>query len=907
MSVGRKYRYLLTLVLPMLLGSGLSAERPDSIDGPLPPPVGLSVGPLLMDPLGFADREIQFSWQLPAGGGLVQRAYQIICASTESRLEAGPDLWESGWVESNQSLYVNYEGKRLDSRDQVYWKVRYKDAMGNLSRWGDPGWLEMALLEESDWKAEWIYLDEDEPTESYPAPYFRNEFKVEEGPIARARIYVSARGIFELEINGKRVGDDFFQPEWTDYSKRSLFVAYDVTELIENGRNAIGAVLGEMWYTGVLGFSTQKNKYGEIPQLLLQLEITYDDGSRLTVATDSTWRATRGPIVYSNIYHGERYDARLELGNWSEPGYDETTWKEVTAGGRTSDVAISPRPNQPIRVVDELRPVSMTQLDEDTYVFDLGQNISGWARIRVPGEPDRQYTLRFAEMLKDDGTLYTENYRAAESTDTYTCADGGEIVWEPRFTFHGFRYIELSGVPREAEPNLGWITGVALHNDMPEIGRFTSSSPMLNQLQSNIRWGQKGNFFAVPSDCPQRDERMGWTGDAQVFCSTANFNFNTLAFFVKWTQDLRDSQFASGAIPYYAPSFPSRPEKTSSGWGDAAVIVPWEVYRSFGYKRILKDNYQMMCDWVRCYNEHPETDEKLIHHGFSFGDWLQPYSRMGDSRYGETDTALIGTAYFAHCADLVSQVAEVLGNDRDTVYYRDLFERIRQAFAREFFDPDGRLTTEFETQAGYLLALKFGLLDEELANQATAHLVRHIREVADGHLRTGFLGTPLITSVLSENGYASLAYDVLFRTSYPGWFYSVDQGATTMWERWNSYSREDGFGDAKMNSFNHYAYGAVGNWIYQTAGGIVAEAPGYRVMRFQPMLDDALSSACADLETPYGMASSSWERTGDKVIYSFTVPANASGAFVTEEKVWRLQPGVHEFVRGNGGTIEKFQ
>ena len=554
----------------------------------------------------------------------------------------------------------------------------------------------------------------------------------------------------------------------------------------------------------------------------------------------------------------------------------------------------------------ELPARSVTPSGEGRYIFDFGQDIVGWARLQAPGAPGRAYTLRFAEMLREDGQLYTENYRAARSTDVYTCKGAGVESWEPSFTFHGFRYAELDGVPEGVIPQSDWLTGIVLHNDMPPTGSFESSHPMLNQLQSNIQWGQRGNFLAVPTDCPQRDERLGWTGDAQVFCATANFNFNTLAFFVKWCTDLRDSQLENGGIPWVVPNLPElEQESSSSAWGDAAVIVPWEVYRSFGYKRILEDNYQMMVDWVRYYEEHPKT-EGLIHDGYTFGDWLQPYSRKEDARFGETDTALIGTVYFARCVDLLGRACEVLGRTKDAEARRAQLARIARAFERKFFDQSGKLTTEHETQTGYLLALAFDLLAEEIRPQALEHLRRLIVDVADGHLRTGFLGTPLIAPVLTRFGMRDLAYGVLFKTTYPGWFYSIEQGATTLWERWNSFSKEDGFGDASMNSFNHYVYGSIGEWLYGSVAGLTSAAPGYRRIEFHPVIKPKLSWAEAELDTPFGPARSRWEVKGDVTNFEFQVPPNATGTVrVGHEPGLLLEPGTHRFRMDADGALTK--
>ena len=872
----------------------------------LSPPDQLSVGPLLDNPLGYGENLPQFSWQLPVQEkGIRQSAYQIVCAHSVSGLETRLYLWDSGWVDSEQSIFVDYEGPPLASRDLVFWKVRFRSASGVGSEWSEVSRFEMALLEYSDWQASWIFRPTEKPEESSPSPYLRKQFELDKKEVATARIYIASRGMFELEVNGSKIGDDYFQSEWTDYTKRSLYVTYDVTGHILSGANAIGAILGESWYAGKLGYSVQRNQYGEIPELLLQLEVTFEDGSRQIVVSDETWRATTGPITFTNIYDGERYDARLELGAWSTANFDDADWENVTQKALNPSVLLVARPHQPVRITRELRPRSMTEIAPGSFIFDLGQNMVGWARIKVPGVPDHTYTLRFAEMLQKDGTLYTANYRAADSIDTYTCRGDREEKWEPRFSFHGFRYVELSGLLPGVEPDLSWVTGVVLHNDMPETGSFSSSHAMLNQLQSNIQWSQRGNFLALPTDCPQRDERLGWTGDAQVFCATANFNFDTLAFFVKWSADLRDSQRPDGSIPDYVPEFPRGKKTSSSAWGDAAVIVPWEVYQSFGYIRILEDNYEMMCDWVRHYQEHPETKD-LIHRGITYGDWLQPYRQEENERRGDTDFGLIGTAYFARCTDLVSRTADILGKNSDAEKYRKLFEDIRRAFQASFFDGAGRQTTEFETQTGYLLALGFDLLPKDRQVPVVAHLKALIVVVADGHLRTGFLGTPLIAPVLSKHGEIALAYDILFRTSYPGWFYSIEQGATTMWERWNSYSREDGFGSAGMNSFNHYAYGAIGEWLYETVAGLSAVEPGYKVIRFSPRPGGPLTHAELYLDTPYGIARSRWERVEDSMRYEIVVPPNTRGEFFIEGEALRvLAPGEYRFSKRKGELLRE--
>lgn len=920
-------------------------------------PVDLRVGPLLENPISFGDRTPQFSWKLPAGVGVKsQSAYRIVCDSQPEDLHDNPGLWDSGWVQSDQTLFIDYEGKPITSGDRVYWSVQFKDQDGRASKWGEPAYFEMGLLDQDDWSAEWIFrncpepkpsekleivkaiygaLDSDEKQridvtevlrkkiknnglrirvnnslagdpapghvkqvkvdyivnekktsvtvkennilliplreESAPSPYLRREFSVN-GNVEKARLYATAYGLTELYLNGNRIGDDYFIPGWTEYKKRLHVHTFDITNAIQQGQNTIGAILGIGWHPWSLGFRTKSNPNGDKQELLCQLSITYADGSRQIISSDKSWKAANGPILSSTIYDGERYDARKELGNWSSPGYNDKNWQAVQARSIDEGVALDPLPNPPVRKIEELTPITVNEPAPDRHVFDLGQNMVGWARISVPGHPGQKITMRFAEMLNDDGTIYTENLRSAKATDEYICKGSGTETWEPRFTFHGFRYIELSGFPKGTKPQKQWVTGVVLHNEMRPTGTFTSSHKKLNKLQSNIRWGQKGNFLAVPTDCPQRDERLGWTGDAQVFTSTANYNFDTLAFFAKWCQDMRDSQFSNGGIPYVIPNVLG--QGAGSGWHDAAVVVPWEVYKSFGYRRILEDNYDMMKRSVSFYDKSDHTKD-FIYNGDSFGDWLQPYQLSKGNR-GDIPRDLIGTAYFAHDADLVSRIADILAKPDDVAEYQTLYRSVSSAFAKKFFDGNGKLTTRHETQTGYLLALAFDLLPEEQRQPAFDNLVRLITKEASGSLRTGFLGTPLINPTLTRFDRNDLAYSVLFNDRYPGWFFSIDQGATTMWERWNSYTKADGFGDRGMNSFNHYAYGAIGEWMYETIAGLSAAQPGYKHLLIAPEPGGDLTEASATLETPYGIAKSTWVRTPGKLSINITVPPNTT-------------------------------
>ena len=723
------------------------------------PAFDLRVGPLLQNPLGYGDANPQFTWRLPASEEeLLQTAYRIVVSSKQETLQSDPDLWDSGKVESNASTFVDYAGKQLSSRDRVFWAVKYWDPRDRESAWSETAHFELGLLQRSDWTAKWIALPVEPSEESQPAPHFRREFALGGNQIKQARAYITALGSFELNLNGRRVSEDYFTPGWTEYKKRVHTMTFDVTPYLRSNENAIGIVLGDGWYCGKI-MVNKRTRNGAYPEVLLQLEITFADGTKQTIVSDGSWKAATGPILMSDHYDGEVYDAGRELGAWTEPGYDDSAWQAVARRDIDDRIDLTPKPNPPIRKRETLATVAVTEPETGKFVFDLGQNIVGWARIDVPASPGRKITLRFAEMLNEDGTLYTENYRKARSTDSYICKGDGREQWEPHFTFHGFRYVELSGLDPDIKPDASMVTGVVLYNDMEPTGSFQTSNGLLNRLQENILWGQRGNFFAVPTDCPQRDERLGWTGDAQVFCPTACFNYNALAFFAKWCADIRDAQFEDGGIPWVVPDTWPTKMVPSPAWGDAGVIVPWEVYRHFGYQRILEDNYEMMAGWIRFHQKMTKENDHIWPPDSGFGDWLQPYQDPKMDRRGDTPRQLIGTAYFARCLDIMTATAEVLGKEQDAARYRDLAAEVKAAFTQTFFTPNGKLnpaTVKTETQTSYLLALAFDLIPEEMRAPALGHLKQLIVEEAGGHLRTGFVGTPLICPTLPRKAKRNL-------------------------------------------------------------------------------------------------------------------------------------------------------
>ncbi len=715
-------------------------------------------------------------------------------------------------------------------------------------------------------------------SKTFVPEYLRREFSAK-ADVEKARLYVTAKGLYEVYLNGEKVGEDYMAPGWTPYHKRIETLTYDITDRIKKGANAIGAILGEGWYAGDM--MRKKFVYPQAkPVLLVQIEITYRDGTTETIVTDQAWKATnRGAIRYSSIYHGETYDANLEMPGWNTTAFDDASWAGVIEEAVAPQPPLVPKRHYPTRATEELKTVKVTQPEPGRFVFDLGQNMVGWPRLAIPVEEGNTITVRVAEMLQKNGTLYTANYRSAKSTDYYTAAKTGTITWQPTFTFHGNRYVELSGLPEGAKPEPGWVTGVVLHSDFPSTGSFASSHKLLNQLQQNIRWGQRGNYLDIPTDCPQRNERLGWTGDAQVFCSTSIFNYDTHSFWMSWLQSVRQEQTAKGHVHHVIPD--TGCGAGSPGWGDVAVTSPWNVYVRTGDIRVLEKNYVMMEKWVGAY-ENEAKDFIVARKGF--GDWLQPYPKSKGNK-ADTPMEVIATAYFGYCTALTRKAALVLGKKDDAARYEKQFANIRAAFSKRFFDKTGKLTTQHETQTAYLMALDYNLLEPGLKQGVVKNLLRLVQDEAGGHLRTGFLGTPLIAFVLDREGHIDVAYEVLFKQTYPSWFFSIHQGATTMWERWNSYSHKDGFGNAGMNSFNHYAYGAIGQWMYERVAGLAPDPanPGYKHFFVQPNPGEPLTRARAELETRYGPASSGWEKTGDGLVVKATVPPNTTATFIVPE------------------------
>ncbi len=924
------------------------------------PAHSLTLSENFSDPLGFYDASPTLSWKLPVADDVrSQSAYRVVFTNKPAA-EVGEDkaLWDSGKVATDQSVFVPYQGPELESRQRAYWRVKFWDQDGRESPWSAEAFVEMGLLQNSDWQAKWVEFDrapqrlasikvikaeygsrESDPPEvndvtdllnraientkgsvrvvpkrlgGDPAPkktkwlwvdyevngqpkkatvhhggvfnpfppivphgeyLLRREFEVPK-KVTKARLYASALGIYSFQINGKTVGDDVLSPGYTTYSKRVETLTYDVTPLLVSGDNAIGASLGEGWYAGNFLLRKREELRSLTPKLIGQLELTFEDGTVETVLTDESWKGMdAGPLRAGGFYHGEDYDAQKELGPWCEAGFDDSDWKPARASGLGESRQLVAKRMPPVKVMQTVKAVSLKEPEQGRFVFDFGQNLVGVPQVRLPVKAGEKITLRFAEMLQKDGTLYTENYRSARSQATYIAASDGEIEWQPRLSFFGFRYLEISGLARANELTKESATAKVYHTDFQSTGQFDSSHEMLNQLQSNIRWGQISNFVDVPTDCPQRDERLGWTGDAQVFCPTSFFNYDVHSFWARWLQSVRDDQTEDGKIPHTVPA--TNFGYASPGWADVIVTAPWDVYVRTGDQGVLEDNFEAMEKWVGYYEK--ESDG-LIPKAKGFGDWLQPYTQSDNK--GDTAQDLIATAYFGRDARILAWSAEALGKADDAKRYRKLHSDIRKAFTDKYFATE-EAPAGADTQTACLMGLAYDLVEPDQKQIAVDRLMKNFDQ-AERHLRTGFLGTPLIAPVFDQLGHSEICFELLFKESYPSWFFSINQGATTMWERWNSYSHADGFGNVNMNSFNHYAYGAIGQFMYERVAGLSPDPkqPGYKHFFVRPIIGGPLEFATAELETPYGHAKSGWQKKEDELLVEAVVPPNTTATCV---------------------------
>lgn len=860
----------------------------------------------LDNPLGIDEVNPRLSWIIESvEGGQKQTAYQVMAASTMEKLNSkNPDLWDSGKVKSDQSIQIEYNGKPLTSRMDCYWKVKIWDKKSRPSAWSDPALWSMGLLEKTDWKAKWIGADTNKKNEEVkkdlstsekhikieqrgdppipPSPLLKKSFTIKK-QIKKATVYATALGLYELRINGKKVGDYVLAPEWTDYNKRIQYQTFDVTGFLNQGENVIGATLADGWYMGFFaqwGSKTPNRgeNYGSLDRkLLVQLEIVTTDDQTDTVITDETWQIWNdGPVRSADMFLGEVYDTRKEIIGWDMPEFDDSEWENASEFPATEAELVA-QMNEPIRIVKELKPIAVTEPETGTYIFDMGQNMVGWCRLMVNEPEVTKIRLRHGEMLTMDGGIYVENLRRAKQEDIFITNGKGENTFEPRFTYHGFRYVEVTGLSKKPTPEM--LTGMVVASDADLTGKFECSNSDLNQIWKNTLWSQRGNMHSTPTDCPQRDERMGWMGDAQVFSQTAIFNMNMAAFFSKWSQDIRDAQQEDGRYADFCP-YPNnkREHLNSPGWADAGVIVPWRLYQNYADERILEKHYssaKRFIDHVHLENPDLIWTQSV---GNNYGDWLngntiisEDYPKTG----GKVPDEIHATMFFAHSTRILANMAKIIGNDEDARKYTKLADEIWSVFNKNFVDSTGQI--KGKTQAGYALALNFDLLPEKLRNEAAKWMTDAVHEY-DIRISTGFQSTYRLMLELTRWGYNDIAYQLVESHRFPSWLYSIDQGATTIWERWDAYVKGRGFQSTGMNSFNHYSFGSVVEWMVKTILGINPddEFPGFKKFIIHPQPGGSLEWAKGEYNSIHGKIESEWKTENGRFKLNISVPVNTT-------------------------------
>lgn len=817
------------------------------------------------NPIGIEEKP-RFSWKLESEKqNVVQTAYQIQVTS-DGRL-----MWDSGCVKSDQSVLVPCQGEELKPMTTYQVQVSIWDNYGEMGQ--AAGSFETGLMGAENWKAKWITHTFSKKETA--CPVFVRNFSLKK-QVKKARLYATACGVYEACINGKKAGDFFMTPGWTSYHHRIQYQTYDITELLTE-ENEIAVTVGNGWYKGELGFDPKPDNYGDRTALLAMVHIEYADGEVLYIGTDEEWSVETREIMFSEIYHGEIQDYTAERKQIGRAALFEQT---------DSIGCVTAQESEPVRVTKRFAVQEKIVTPKKEIVFDFGQNMAGLVEIKLPHITDNKLVIRYAETLDKEGNFYTDNLRTARCTDTfiYGKEQVGMTVM-PHFTFHGFRYICVEGAGTDVEPEN--FTACVLHTDMQLTGSFASDNKLVNQLQSNIQWGQRGNFLDIPTDCPQRDERLGWTGDAQVFCSTASYNFNTALFYRKWLRDMAAETNAEWGVPHVIPNILGN-QDGAAAWSDAAAIIPWTLYRVYGDKAMLAEQFPMMKEWVD-YIHARVSENGLWQTGFQYGDWLALDIESGSTdRTGGTDKYLVANAYYAYSTEIVRDAAAVLGYKEEAENYSRLYEEIVEAIHMEFVTRSGRLVSE--TQTACVVMLHFNLIKPEFRKRVLKTLEMNI-EAHQGHLTTGFVGTTYLCHCLSENGLHELADEIFMKEDFPGWFYAVKKGATTIWERWNSVLPNGDFDESGMNSLNHYAYGSIGSWLYEKAAGIQSLEPGYKKIRIHPFLTKGMTEVSASYESVYGAIKSAWSCKNGKICADIQIPANTTAVICLPGKEEEISVG----------------
>ncbi|GGG92257.1 alpha-L-rhamnosidase [Parapedobacter pyrenivorans] len=866
------------------------------------------------------EKSPRLSWELVSKKyNQYQSAYQVIVASSLEELNRDEgDIWDTGKVISSQTNQIAYVGKELKSRQQVWWKVRVWDADDKAGKWSEANFWEMGLLADTDWKATWIGYDLNDHAKlgKYhlpPSPYLRNEAEITK-KVRTARLYISSLGLHEFYINGNKIGRDYFASGWTDYDKRVYYNAYDVTSYLQNGTNVFGAVLSDGWYSGYLGYAllvgTEKVRgyYGDIPLLKAQVELTFEDGSRQVISTGADWKASTGAITESDLLQGERHDATKERLGWNNVNFNDDGWLSVQVFGEKEGRKLQLYPSQPVRVVNELPIKTIKRLDNGKYIIDFGQNFAGIIRLKIKGKPNDSLVFRYGEMLHPNGTLVTENLRTARATDTYVLkGDPRGEEWSPSFTFHGFQFVEVSGLTEM--PKADFLVGLAMSSDLETAGHLETDNSVLNQIYSNIVWTQRANYLDVPTDCPQRDERLGWTADAQVYIRSATYNNDIAAFHTKWIQDLNDSQWPNGAFPVYAPmpvdgngKAAIRASDTySPGWSEAGIICTYEIFRAYNDTRIVEKSLPYMVKFMDFLKSKADSDGVIREGSFEeispkggFGDWLSVGKK--------TSPDLLAAMYYFHCARLMEEMCAAIGEADFALTYSELSSSIKDAIMNHYMQDgafkidaasygngegyvEGQNGFAGHTQTSYANAIYMHLLDEPDFRLA-GRFLRELVEQHDDKLTTGFLGFKPLLPALSMTGSTDKAYKLLLSTEYPSLGYEVVNGATSIWERWDSYIKGEGFvHNASMNSFSHYAFGAVNEWMFENMVGIKPIESGFRTFFIRPEIpspDIQLKKASGAYHSIAGMIKSAWDYSGARKTHSLGIPVNTTAYFYLE-------------------------
>lgn len=807
-------------------------------------------------------------------------------------------IYDSGVVRSEESAHIAIDKnilKLVPSR-KYFIRVRITGKDGEISDWKE-GIFVTALLSEKDWKAEFITIETEEEKDESKGSYLRKEFVIGK-KVKAAYAHATALGLYHLYINGKKAGEDEFAPGWTSYNKHLLYQTYDVTDYLQEGVNAAAGHIGPGWYKGTVGFVRMRGHYGTRAAFACQIVVEYEDGSRESFQTDTSWMGTYSPVLFSELYDGETYDARREIEGWNKPGCPIDSWQQTEAVSFDTSV-LSAQSGSKVKKVTEVPAKRIFTTPQGDTVIDFGQNMTGWIEFKVKGQSGDKVELNCFEVLDAKGNVYLDNLRSAKETIMYICKDEKEVTFHPNFSFQGFQFAKVSSYPGELRAD--YFTAYALHSDMEVTGEFECSNPDINQLQRNIVWGMKGNFLDVPTDCPQRDERLGWTGDAQIFCRTATFLYDTYTFYTKWLKDVEADQTGEGGVPHVVPdiligkSSADRLMKdgdhSAAAWADVAVIMPWTLYLAYGDVTIIERQYDSMKAWIGFMKKH--SKENIWNYKLQFGDWVALDAEEG-SYFGATPNDLTCTAYYAYSTRLFSKMAKIVGRDEDAGEYTRLYREILDTYQKTFFDESGHLNVQ--TQTAQIVSLYFDLVPEEYRRNVVEDLLR-LLEKENGHLVTGFVGTPYFCHALSQNGHTKEAYELLLKDDFPSWLYQVKMGATTIWEHWDGMKPDGSMWSPDMNSFNHYAYGAIGEWMYRVAAGIECEEtrPGYKHIIIAPHPGGGLGFIRASYKSIYGKIVSNWKLDGRRVTLSVEVPCNTSASICPVGAKRILEQGGLEF------------